>query len=48
MVGDGFSSDYQSSDYRKTSDERASYWGVAFGLQAVDGSMGFIRPLDLT
>ncbi|MCL1847010.1 MAG: Fic family protein [Coriobacteriia bacterium] len=37
MTEDGFSSEYISTGYRSTSAERAAYWGIALGLQAVDG-----------
>jgi len=37
MAEDGFSSEYTSEGYRGTEAERAGYWGIALGLQAVDG-----------
>jgi len=42
MTKNGFSSEYSSEGYRKTSQERAAYWGIALGLQAVDG----LKPSD--
>jgi fido (protein-threonine AMPylation protein) len=37
VAEDGFSSEYTSEGYRSTGAERAAYWGIALGLQAVDG-----------
>jgi len=37
MPVDGFSSRYISEGYRDTEAKRAAYWGIALGLQAVDG-----------
>ena len=47
MTKDGFSSEYSSQGYRKTSQERAAYWGIALGLQSVDGlsPSGYLQEL---
>jgi len=37
MRQSGFSSEYSSEGYRKTSQERAAYWGIALALLTVNG-----------
>ena len=47
MAVDGFSSEYVSEGYRNSPEQRAGYWGVALGLQAVDGLRPSNYLLDL-
>ncbi|MDR1359108.1 MAG: Fic family protein [Coriobacteriales bacterium] len=47
LTQDGFSSSYTSEGLRSTRESKLAYWGVALGLQAVDGLKPSPKLLEL-